>query len=369
MPFQVFDIWDQAALTEEITRPPAGRDPGAAEDTGDRGQEIAPDQQVGQRTVKARVRELKPFGLAQFRAPGQTPAFFDTGLSWQEKVISLVLIEEQHPIEDEEWIKLNSPDENVIRSAGVELVERGRQMRLRQDRRKEDMRWKMLLNGSLVISYPNAGPNGATIEIDYGFTAGHKPSLSAGAKWTAVSTADPVADVQTWSEVLADDSGFYARYLWMNDKTFDLLIRNQKIISTINFFAAGANAIQRPRQQDILEMFSSFFVGQSIERYNNGYRDVGETGIGRPSLTKYLPDYAVLVCGPYVVDGTPVAETLNGPVLINGQNLGRELVIKQGFQAEAYVDPYTHTTFMRAASSAMPRLNYPEVVLSATVSS
>ena len=221
----------------------------------------------------------------------------------------------------------------------------------------------MLLEGAIQVSYPS----GATLEVGFGFLPGHLPALASGAKWTAVSTADPTADVQTWSELLADDAGFYARYVHMNSKTFDLLIRNQKIISTINFFANNAAPIQRPRRQDILELFSSFFVNQEVVIYDNGFRAEGETGIGRPSLTKYLPDYKVLVCGPYTIDGTDVAETLNGQVVINaGYN---QTDIRQGFQAEVMLDPMSKTHYLRAASAIMPRLNYPEVVLAATVSS
>lgn len=362
MPFQVFDVWDQAALTDEITRPPANRDPGAAEDAPTLlGERIAPDKEIQSRVAKNRVRELKPFGVAQFRAPSATPGIYNPGLTWTEKLIGLALIEEIHPIEEEEWIKLESSDENVVRSAGVELVERGRILARRNDRRTEWMRWQMLLYGAMTVTYPQGG----TLEIDYGFLSGHLPALTSTAKWDAVTTADPVADVQSWSEKLADDSGYYARYVHMNSKTFDLLIRNQKIISTINFFAGNANTIQRPRRQDLLELFSSFFVNQEIVLYDNGYRAEGETGIGRPSLTQYLPYGKVLVCGPYVIDDTQVAETLDGQVVVStGYN---QTALRQGFQAEVILDHMSKTHYLRAASAKMPRLNYPEAVLTATV--
>ncbi len=360
MPFQVFDVWDQAALTNEITRPPAGRDPGAAEDGAVLlGETIAPVKNIQTRTAKQRVRELKPFGKGQFVAPGATPGMYNPGLSWQEKIIGLVLLEELHPIEVEEWIKLNSADENVVRSAGVELIERGRIMARRNERLTEWMRWEMLLTGSLLVTYPQGG----SLEVGYDFSAGHLPT--AGTLWSTVSTADPVADVQAWSEKLADDCGFFARYVHMNSKTFDLLVRNQAIISTINFFANNAAAIQRPRRQDLLELFSSFFVNQEIVLYDNGFRDEGATGIGRPSLTQYLPYGKVLVTGPYVIDGVNIAETLNGQVVIStGYN---QTDIRQGFQAEVLLDHLSKTHYFRAASAKIPRLNYPEAVLTATV--
>jgi hypothetical protein len=225
------------------------------------------------------------------------------------------------------------------------------------------MRWQMLLNGRLTVSYPNS----ASLEIDYQFVTGHKPTMSV--LWSSTTTADPVADVQTLSELMADDSGFYARYIHMNSKTFDYLVRNTKIINTINFFAGGANTIQRPRRQDILELFSSFNQSQSVVIYDNGFRDAGTDpeAIGRTSLTKYLPDGKVLLMGPYSIDGTNVAETLIGQVLVStGYN---STDIRQGYQNEIVVDPLSHTHYLRSAGCALPRLNYPEVVIAATVAS
>lgn len=362
MPMQVFDVWDQAALTEEITRPAAGRDPGAAEDAETRlGETLAPNKSVTTRTVKQRVRELKPFGVGQFRAPDGSPAVYSPELSWQEKIIGLVILEEIHPIEEEEWMKLESDDENVLRSAGVELVERGRILRLRNERLTEAMRWDMLLNGKLTITYPG----GNTLQVDYDVAADHLPTLTAGARWSQVATADPVADIQTWSELMADDAGFYARHLYMTSKTFDYLIRNTKIINTINFFAQGAAPIQRPRKQDILEMFTSFAVNQDITIYDNGYRAEGEAGVGRPSLTKYLPDNKVLVLGPLAIEGVPIAQTLDGQVMVLTD--WNKTENRQGFQAEVLLDGMSRTHYLRASSARIPRLNYPDAVIAATV--
>jgi hypothetical protein len=364
MPFRTFDAWDQAALTKEITRPPDGRDPGAAEDSPSLlGATLAPERNVAGRSDKLRVRELVPYGKGQFRAPSASPALIDFGAQWVEKIIGLALPDEIHPIEEEAWLRLNSSDENVRRSEGLELIDRGRQLHQRYVRLLEYMRWQMLLNGRLTVSYPNS----ASLEIDYQFVTGHKPTMSV--LWSSTTTADPVADVQTLSELMADDSGFYARYIHMNSKTFDYLVRNTKIINTINFFAGGANTIQRPRRQDILELFSSFNQSQSVVIYDNGFRDAGTDpeAIGRTSLTKYLPDGKVLLMGPYSIDGTNVAETLIGQVLVStGYN---STDIRQGYQNEIVVDPLSHTHYLRSAGCALPRLNYPEVVIAATVAS
>lgn len=363
MPFQVFDVWDQGLLTDEITRPPAGRDPGAAEDSAALlGESIAPNKSHAGRVAKVRVAELKPFGKGQFRAPDATPPLFKPSVTWSDQLIELALLDEMERIPEEEWMKLNSADDNIRRSAGASLVDRGRILNTRNMRLTEYMRWQALLTGFLTITYP---PNnaGSTLKIDYGFLSGHSPTPST--LWTTVSSADPVADIQSWSEKLADDSGFYARHVHMNSKTYDLLVRNTNIKNAINYYAGGAPPIQRPRRADILNLFSSFAVNQDIVIYDNGYRDVGVTGIGRPALTKYLPDNKVLVTTEYSIDGHNIADTLDGQVTVStGYNATD---IRQGFQTEVLLDHISKTHFLRAASARIPRILLPECILAATV--
>jgi len=151
----------------------------------------------------------------------------------------------------------------------------------------------------------------------------------------------------------------------MNSKTYDLLIRNTNVKNMINFYAAGAAPIQRPRRQDLLNLFTSFAVDQDITIYDNGYRDEGATGIGRPSLTKYLTDYKVLVTTSYTLDGTNIADTLDGQVLVaDGFNSTRTV---QGETAEVMLDVMSKTHFFRYASARIPRILIPEAFLTATV--
>lgn len=361
MPFKTFDIWDQGLLTEMIVRPFDGRDPAAAEDQATLlGRTIAPLKSHAGRLARVKVAELKPFGKGQLRAPDATPPLFKPSVTFTEQLIELALLDEMERIPEEEWLKLNSSDENVRRSAGAQLVDRGRILRLRNERLTEWMVWQAL-QGQLILTYPQGG----TVVVDYGFPSGHKPVLTGTNAWTDTTNSDPVVDIQAWSEKLADDSGFFARHLHMTSKTYDLLIRNTKIKNMINFYAAGAAPIQRPRQQDLLNLFTSFAVGQDITIYDNGYRDVGATGIGRPALTRYLSDNRVLVTAPYVIDGHNIADTLDGQVSVStGYN---STDIRQGEQAEVMLDHISKTYFFRYASARIPRVLIPEAILFAQV--
>lgn len=361
MPIDVFDIWDQSLLTNIIRRPPLGRAPGAAEDTEPfLGERLAPLKSIPTRTAKLRVAELKPFGLGQFRAPDATPPLFKPSVSWQETIIELTLPDEMERISEEDWMKLNSPDENVRRSAGVTLVDRGRILRLRNQRRTEWMRWQMLLNGEMTIPYDYGA---SELYVNFGYATGHR--VTASTLWSDTTNSDPVSDIQAWSEKLADDSGFYAAHVIMNSKTYNYLILNAKIKNAINFYSSGANSIIRPRREDILNLFTTFSQNVDLIIYDNGYRTESATGFGRTSLTKYIPDGKILVTTEFNVDGTPIAETLDGQVTVSsGYN---SVDIRQGEQAEVMLDHMSKTHFLRYAAARIPRLLLPECILMATV--
>jgi len=243
MAFTVFDVWDQALLTDVIQRPPAGRAPGAAEDTGTfLGESIAPLKSHAARMAKVRVAELKPFGKGQLRAPDATPPLFKPAVTWTEQLIELALLDEMERVPEEEWLALNSADDSRRRSAGASLVDRGRILRLRNERQTEWMRWQAF-SGALTLTYPPQ-QGGSQLVIDYGLPAGHRPTVST--LWSDTTNSDPVSDIQAFSEKLADDSGFYASHVHMNSKTYNYLVLNAKIKAAINFYASGSNSIQRP---------------------------------------------------------------------------------------------------------------------------
>jgi hypothetical protein len=358
VPIETFDIWDQALLTDVITRPSPSA-PGIGDSSDLLGQKIAPLVPHPARSAKIRLTEARPFGKGQFRAPDATPMLFKPpGDMYEERIIELVLLDEMERIMEEQWMSLNSADENISRAAGRSIVERGQILQTRNERLTEWMRWQAF-NGELVVPYPT----GSSLYINYGLPAGHRPT--AATLWSDTTNADPIADIAAWSNKLADDSGFYGKYLHMTSETYDLLIRNAKIKGMINFYAAGASNILRPRREDINNLFTSFSQDIEIVIYDNGYRDVGATGYGKSSITRYLPTGKVLLTTDYVLDGVRIADTLDGLVTVSaGYN---NVSIRPGFQAEVMLDHISKTHFLRAASARIPRIIIPEAFLWATV--
>lgn len=345
-----FDIWDQATLTDLINRPLTTQ----YEDQPRLGDLISPILPIQSRFAKIRVSQTLAFGVGQYKAPDATPALYTPDQTWREEVLELALLEEMHRISGEDWLRLNSGDEIVRKSAGVELVDRGKILQLRNDRLTEQMRWNAFAGG-LTVTYPS----GSSLVVDYGLPAGHKPTVST--LWSTTASADPIADMRAWSNTIAADSGYYGVRMHMSSETYDYLVRNANIKS---YLTATNRSMLIPTKQDIMTLLRD---GTDIVIYDNGYRAEGVgANRGTPgSLTRFLPVGKVLMTTEYSIEGQRISETLDGQVLVS--TAWNNVEIRQGPQSEILVDQMSKNHFFRVASARMPRLIYPECFLYATV--
>lgn len=93
----------------------------------------------------------------------------------------------------------DSPAVRAARELGKDLSD----LRELIMRRMEWMAAQLLATGTLVIK-----GDGIDDEIDFQMKSTHKITLSGAALWTA-STSDPIKDIETWAELVGQDSGIY----------------------------------------------------------------------------------------------------------------------------------------------------------------
>ncbi len=335
------DPFDQAALTEVIRRPLLDkweREPTLAE-------RIAPKVPVQSREVKMSVREVHAFGKGQFRAPGATPPLFEPSATFREETLELVLIDEMHRIKDEDWLLLNSNDENLRLRAGVQLTERGDILAIRNRRATESLIWDAF-DGEATVEYPN----GSTLVIDYGIPTGNKPNASVD--WSDTANSDPIADIKAWQLLAANEVGFYGLKIHLSSEAWELLINSQSLIDKLT---GTDRPLYVPTQNDVLSLLRD---GTEFIITDAGYRDEGEeANRGPDSITRYLPKDKVLVTTEYSIDGERIADTPDGQVIV--QTGFNQVDIRQGEQAEVIVHPVSHTHFLRYASARIPRIHHP----------
>lgn len=344
-----WNVFDSAALTNVINHPLET----AQENEPTVGESLAPLVDVQSREVKVNVRDVHAFGKGQLRAPGASPPLYEPSLSLREEVIELAILSEQHRIKDEDYLALQSSDENYRKKAGLSIVERGNILAIRNRRLTEALRWDAF-SGSAVLTYPN----GSQIEIDYGFPAGHKPV--AGTLWSDRANSDPIANLKAWQKLPAVALGHYGTKIHMSSDTWEMILENDKLAE---YLTGSDRPLLIPRKEDVLALLRD---GTEIVITDAGYRDEGVgTARGVNTLTPYLPAGKVLITTPYSIEGERIADTPNGQVLVS--NSYNSVAVRQGPQAEVILEHQSKTHFIRYESARIPRINHPGAFVFATV--
>lgn len=344
-----WSIWDQAALTDVINRSLTT----TQENEPTVGEAIAPLVPVQAREVKMNVRDVHAFGKGQFRAPGATPPLYEPKVSYEERTIELAILSEQHRIKDEDYLALQSSDENYRRKAGLSIVERGEILAIRNRRLTEQLRWDAFM-GEAVITYQS----GAQVKIDYGIPSTHK--VSASPAWTDRKNADVIADLKRWQKLTANAVGHYGTRIHMSSDTWELIIENEKLIDRLT---GNDRPLYVPRESDVLSLLRA---GTEFVITDAGYRDEGVgTNRGVDQIKPYLPKGKVLITTPYVIEGERIADMPDGQVIVStGYN---SVAIRQGPQAEVLLHHESKTHFLRYESARIPRIHHPGAFVIADV--
>lgn len=348
----IFDIYDQAVLTELVNQPVDT----ALEQAPFLGENIAPTNDQESRMARMDIGRQYSFGIGQFKAPNAMPALVEMPVTERrEALIEMAQLEEMHRINSEQWLKLNSNDEFIRNAEGLDVVSRGQVLRRRLERLTEWMRWQAFVNGSLTITYPRTN---SQIFIDYGFLPGHMPTPLT--LWSDTVNSDPVADMEGWQLAGANDSGFLYTRIHLTSKTAKLILNNAKLKTYFNV-PPGT-----PFRATLEQVAALLAEGTEFVVHDAGFRPMA-SGASRSEAahTRYLPNYKVLFTTEYQIEGENIADTLNGQVEIGTDY--NETEIQQGPSSEVLLDNMTKNRYLREAAARIVRIIHPECFLSATV--
>ena len=98
----------------------------------------------------------------------------------------------------------------------------------------EYMRMKALVEGA--ISFAN---NGVSVALDYGLASNQKKTLSSTSKWDAPTTADPISDIISWQEQIANTTGVKPNTVLMNTATFAQMRKADAVKNAVYVFGNG----------------------------------------------------------------------------------------------------------------------------------
>src|SRR3954454_963993 len=346
------DILDQAALTDNIVGPVETE----MELAPFIGETIAPMFDVDNQYVSMRVEDTYAYGIGQFRAPEATPPLMDlTGREEREEVIELVYLDEMHRISPIRWERLNSSDDKIAGREARSLIEIGQILERRNERLSEFMRWQAFA-GQLTVEYQQRD---TALVVDYPLPSAHKPSPPL--PWTTLVGSDPVNDLRTWQALVATSSGAPGTKIHIADEDLELVLANQKLAG---YFNVPAGQPFLPTVDDVLRLLKP---GSSFVPTNHAYREetVGAS-VDPADHERFLPVGSVLMTTDYRLNGTPIADTVNGIVEIaTGYNT---TALLPGPQSEVImVGTGAYQRMLRQASRRIVRLRKPEAFLFADV--
>lgn len=347
-----FDIWDQAVLTRLIDEPVET----ALEQAPRLGDAIAPLVNTESMFARMDVGRTYSFGIGQFKAPNAMPALVEMPVTERrEALIEMVNLEEMHRINSEQWQKLNSPDENVRRAEGLDVVTRGSILRRRLERLTEKMRWDVFTTGALTVTYPRTN---SQLFIDYGYLPGHKPTTAV--PWTTYATSDPVADLEAMQLKIAEDSGNLGTRIHLTSVAVQHLLKSASLKTYFNVPDGQPFRASLDMVAGLLSEGTTFVI------HDAGWRPM-MSGAARDEAahTRYLPNNKVLITTEYQIEGEGIADTLNGQVEISSDYNDTNILV--GPQAEVILDHMTKNRYLREAGKRIPRLIHPECFLCAQI--
>jgi len=324
---------------------------------------FAPLYPTMQRKVKVNVREFDPVGLAQFKADNASTPVVKGGGEVEDRYMELVEICEKHVLAATDLIALESPDVSVAEGVARDVVKLGAQLRQRNIQRTKWMAYMAARDG-LTITYPdgagitmNFDLAGETINTD--FTGSHLPSyedIGEGTGWDD-ATADIIEAVYTWTKLIEDDLGIDsgACIMHMNKTTWRYVKKNTGLKAELS---ATNPRIITPRLPEIVEILEI----AEIKIINDYYKlETSDT-----TKYRYIPDGYVLITAPYSVNGVPIMEMYDGPVVM-AQN-GRLVVNRNpGATAEIYFFEEQKAENIRVSTARLPVMNYPAGFVYASV--
>jgi hypothetical protein len=139
----------------------------------------------------------------------------------------------------------------------------------------ERMRMQLLSTGRISIV-----ANRMNYDYDYKFLAAHKETLLTTAKWSALTTAMPIQDIQRWQDKIEGDTGSRPTRAICTRKTWNYLLMNNSIKLDLNP-TGGLNVIMTDA---MMKQYLQAKLGLSVGIYNKMFKNYDN------AATLFFPD-------------------------------------------------------------------------------
>ncbi len=214
---------------------------------------------------------------------------------------------------------------------------------------REMLRMQLLTTG--VISLDD---NGQKFSYDFGLPEEHK--VEPNTKWGVVATADPVADIEKWQLMIAEEKGTAPTEILLNSAT---LAAMAKVDAIKNGVFANSNVTTLPTRGQVVA-FLQDQLGITVYVYDKGYNKNGK-------FTKFVPDGTVVLMPATTLGNTWFGTTPEEADLQTGGTDAVVSVVDTGVAITTWKEKDPVNVRTKASEVVLPSFELADEVIIASV--
>jgi len=217
----------------------------------------------------------------------------------------------------------------------------------------ERMRMQLLSTGNISIN-----ANRVDYEYDYKFLEAHKQALLTTAKWSALTTATPIQDIQRWQDKIEGDTGSRPTRAICTRKTWNYLLMNISIKLDLNP-SGGVNIIMT---DTMLKQYLQAKLGLAVAVYNKMFTNYDG------AATLFFPDDVFTLLPDGDLGNTYFGTTPEESDLMSGANADVTIVnLGVAITTSKEIDPVNVNT--KVSAITLPSFESIDNIFIATVNS
>lgn len=182
--------------------------------------------------------------------------------------------------------------------------------------------------------------------VDFAIPTTHKITLTGTNQWSDTTNADPIANLNTWMELIDDDAGRTATRCYVGKNVPGYLSQSAKVRDLLKY----NGQIERVLSNNEVMNYIGNIMNLKLSKVSNTYQN--DSGVD----TRFLgDDYIIMMPEPRQADGEVLGDMMTGPAKANNFQTGIYGWVKEE------EDPWA--TYIGAGIHAFPRLYHPKWIV------
>lgn len=266
-----------------------------------------------------------------------------------------VLIKRQIPMREEMILQYNNTNNRIMQTAVMKQAFNDADRMVESVlTRARALAMEVLSTGKITIKNENHIKN---ITLDYGMPESHFEALTSGALWSAEGTANPLDDLQRWSDKIVEDGGERPAYALMSRKVLATIAKSAAIKKSVL-----GTEVSRPLSISELNTFMQSLQLPQLVSFDEKYR--AEVG-GKYETRAFINPNKVILIPNGAVGRSEFGPTAEEYELAQDPSI--DLISKQNVIVEVYRTPDPVAHYTKAVATNIPSFERANEVFVATV--